>query len=333
MQQFRLISMSAMLAILTWVVADQSLISTATLAVNITPIPGGGEDMRVAWVDAVREPFQVQVTGKKAIISSLKAREPLTVRLPISSRSPDEYVLRLVNELASLTAGDLADVIVQSVDPPTMTIQVDRDKVVTMPVSVRRGALDYDVAPVVDPAEVSVTISELAYNKLPAEDRRIIVEPDEYLRTATRGVVHTEPIPLVSMVDNVPVQLDPDTVNVRFKLAEQTRDLAISAVPIKFESSLDIFNEYQVEVRDAGAVLTRPVTVRGRSEVIERLQAAGEVGFWGTISLTAADKANPNEYRYVTPRFNVPEGVQIVGDVEPVEFRLVPRSVPEPETP
>lgn len=333
MQQFRLLSMSALLAVLTWVVADQSLIATATLTVNITPAPGGGEDMRVTWLDAVREPFEVRVTGKKAIITSLKAREPLAVRMPISSRAPDDYTIRLIDELSAISAGDLAEVIVQAVDPPTMEVQVDRDKTVTMPVHVQRGALDYVVAPVVDPAEVRVTISEIAYNRLPRDERHIVVEPDEYLRTADRGVLRTEPIPLVSIVGGILVQLDPDTVNVRFKLAQQLRDLTISAVPIKIESSPDIFNAYDVEVRDAGAVLTRPVTIRGRSEVVERIQAGGEVGFWGTISLTAADKADPLEYRYVTPRFNLPDGVELAGDVEPIEFRLVPRDTVEPAGP
>ena len=329
MQQLRLFGMTSLLTILVWVAADSSLSDSAALQVNITPFSGGGSDMRVAATGADIKPFDVQVSGRKATIALLKSREPLTVRLPVSSRGSGLYTLQLIDELRS-HADELSEVFVQDVTPPTLDIRVDRDKVVTMPVQVLRGSLDYEGPLVVDPTEVEVTISELDYGRLDPADRRVVLDPDEYLRTAPRGQLLSTGVPLTPIVGGFSVQLFPESVTVQFKLAEQLQEETLSAVPIKIESSLDIFNEYNVEVRDAGTILTQPITIKGPIEEIERIRA-DEIRIWGVISLTAADKADKGQYRYLTPRFNLPEQVELVTEVEPIEIRLVPRSGAVPD--
>ena len=330
MQQLRLIGMTSLLTILIWVAADSSLSDSASLQVNITPSSGGGSDMRVEATGAYIESFDVQVSGRKATITLLKSREPLTVRVPVSSRGSGLYTLQLIDEVRN-HAAELSEVFVQAVTPPTLDIQVDRDKVVTMPVQVLRGSLDYEGPLVVDPTEVEVTISELDYERLDRADRRVVLDPDEYLRTAPRGQLLSTGVPLTPIVGGFNVQLFPESVTVQFKLAEQLQEETLSAVPIKIESSLDIFNEYKVEVRDAGTILTQPITIKGPIEEIERIRA-GEIRIWGVISLTAADKADTGQYRYLTPRFNLPEGVELVTEIEPIEFRLVPGSATAPDT-
>jgi hypothetical protein len=184
------------------------------------------------------------------------------------------------------------------------------------------GTLEYEVTPVVEPGEVRVTISERAYNELDPGARRIELDPDEHLRTAERGRLLSVPVPLTPLVSGVNVELNPDYVTLRAMLKERLQEASISAVPIKIEASLDIFNDYNVEVKDAGAILTRPVTIRGPAEMIERIKA-GDIRLRGVVSLTAADKADPGRFRYQTPRFILPEGVALVTDPEPIEFRLL----------
>ena len=331
MQRLKLIAMSSVLSILIWAVADHSLTDNATLRVRIVLTSGGASDMRVTALSDSREPFEVQVAGKKAIVSQLKAREPLTVRLPVSSRASGRYKLRLIDELRGAET-ELSDVIIRSITPPDLDVLVDRDKRLTLPVVVLPGTLDYEVPPSVDPAQVEVTISELDYAQLSPDDRRVLLDPDEHLRTAQRGKLLHSPVPLTPVVGGFSVQLDPDFVTLRFKLKEQLQEATIPAVPIKIEASLDIFNDFNVEVRDAGAILTRPITIKGPADLVSRI-VSSEIKLRGVISLTAVDKTDPGRWRYVVPRFDLPEGVELKSDPDRVEFRLVVRPGAQPALP
>lgn len=323
MEQVRLIGLTAALSFLIWIVADYSLSDTVTLQLMLEPYAVAG-DTRVYVRDDAQRVCEAVVTGKRAVIATLKSRQPLEVRVPVTVRTVGDHELDIKESLMN-AEGDLGEIIVQDVDPPALPIRVDHDKVVTMPVFVRPGTLDYDGPIQIDPTEVEVTMSELEYAKLSPEDHRVVLDPDEYLRTAPRGELQSRPVPLKSVVGGYSVQLNPDFVTVKFKLEEQLHELTISAVPIKIEASLDIFNHYRVEVREPGTILTQPITVKARSEVLDRIRS-DSVRIWGVISVTAADKAELDQYRYQKPQFNLPPGVELASDPEAIEFRLVPLS-------
>ncbi len=331
MQQAKLVVLSAVIALLVWLVADHSLTDTATLRARVKLVSAGGSDMRVTALSPQTDPFEIQVSGRKAIVARLKAREPLTIRVPVSSRESGRYKLRLLDEIRG-TEGELSEVLIRSISPPEVDILVDRKITVTMPVVVLSGSLNYERQPVIEPSEVKVTISELEYNALDESARCVLVDPDEYLRTAPRGRLLSEPVPLHPVVGGVSVELDPDFGTLRAMLKEELQEATISAVPVRFEASLDIFNDYNVEVKDAAATLTRPVTIKGPAEVIERIQA-GEIKLRGIVTLKAADKAEAGQFRYQTPAFNLPEEVAIIGEVDPVEYRLVEKAGTSPPKP
>lgn len=326
-QQIRLLGMTTLLSALIWLMADYSLTDTATVQVRVElPAPGPGR-MRVTRVDPSLTVVEALVSGKKALISQLRAREPISVRLRISDRAAGRYQLNLLDEIKSLES-ELSNVYVQAVNPETMEVNVDRDITRSMPIQIQSsGTLEYETAPRSEVTEVQVTMSELAYRELEAKDPtvlKVVVDPDEYLRTAPRGVLMTDIVPLKSVVAGYQVQLDPDSVILRFKLQERLKEATLSAVPIKIEASLDLFNNYEVEVRGAGPVLTQPITIKGPPEVVERI-VSGDIRVHGAIALTAADKADPGTYRYRTPRFFLPEEIELVGEPTDVELRLVQR--------
>lgn len=326
-QQVRLLGMTTLLSAMIWLLADYSLTDTAAVQVRIElPAPGPGR-MRLTRVDPTLTIVEAQVSGKKAIISQLRAREPISVRLRISDRAAGRYHLNLLDEIKSQES-ELSNVFVQAINPETMEVNVDRDITRSMPIQIQSaGTLEYETPPRTEVSEVQVTMSELAYRELEAKDPtalRVLLDPDEYLRTAPRGVLMTDIVPLKSVVGGYQVQLDPDSVILRFKLQERLKEMTLSAVPIKIEASLDLFNNYEVEVRGAGPVLTQPITIKGPPEVIERVES-GDIRIHGAIALTAADKADPGTYRYRTPRFILPEDVELVGEPADVELRLVLR--------
>ena len=325
MRHLWLLVMTSLLTILIWVVADYSLSDTATLKVYLNPVPSGSADMLVTAMRTSEGPYEILVTGKQTIISRLKSRDSLSLNIPVSLRESGVYKLTLVDELRSIQ-NEMSEVIVQSVNPPTMTIQVDHNIEVAMPILVQPGSLNYEGPIMIEPTEVMVTISELAYESLSPDKRKVLLYPDEYLRTAPRGKHITDSVPLTKMVGNVGVQLDPDSVTLRFKLAEELREESLKSIPIKIEASLDLFNGYNVEVKGLGkgAPFTQPITIKGPSHIVGQLLAE-RTKIWGVITLSAEDKANPGQYRYLKPRFNLPEGVKLVGDTKPVEIRLVKR--------
>ena len=333
MQRIRLLGMTVLLTVMVWAVADHSLTETATVRVKLSLIPTG-QQMQVTQVGPTDQAFEVRVSGRKTVIAQLKSRGVLPVRLRISSRAPGTYAVQLLDEIRSQQS-ELSNVIIQSVSPAFVQMLVDRDMTVTMPIQVLPGSWEYELSPMVEPAEVRVTISELEYSQPGSHNLAVPLESDAYIRQAEPGVLcsTTVPVPLTAVAGSRRVslrQVEPPSVTLRYKLKEQRRTATIPAVPIKFEASQDIFNGYEVEVRDGGAVVTQPVTIKGPPAVVERI-LAGEIKLTGTISLTAADKANPGAYRYVTPRFALPANVELVGAPEPIEFCLSARQPPTPE--
>lgn len=321
MQQARLLGITVVLSVMIWLVADHSLTEVATVRVRIHLHPAA-DNMRVALAEGQPPIVEVKLSGKRSQIDELRARAPLSVRLPVTARAAQTYRLVLAGPMRD--APELRDVDVQEVRPPTVDIEVDRDRTVMMPVLVRPGgALDYEIPPKVEPAEVAVTISERALGALPPGERVVLLNPDDYLETAPRGKLDSVSVPLTAIVGNVGVQLDPDFVTLRFKIRDRLKQTTISAVPIKIEASPDLFNGYRVEFRDASPILTQPLTIKGPPQLVDRV-AGGELRIHGVIALTAANKAAAGSFQYVTPEFKLPEGIERVGPVEPVEFKLAP---------
>ncbi|NOX59373.1 MAG: hypothetical protein GXP29_11025 [Planctomycetes bacterium] len=331
MRQLRLIGMSSLISVLIWIVADSSMSESETIDVWITPISAGSEAMHVDTVEANDEPFAVVFTGNRTTINDLRRSEPLQVRIPITERDSGVYTLKLDSELAADT-NRFANLIIQDVSPPTMKIQVIQDQTITMPIEVIHGSLKYTAVPIVEPSEVSVTLSETDLAKITAENRRIFLDADEHLRTAERDKMLEKVVPLRPVVEGYNVQLDPEYVTLRAQLAAQLREETLAAVPIRIESSMEIFNAFDVEVRNAGAILTQTIAISAPIETIERI-GAGEIKVYGVISISAEDKANTEKFFFVTPRFSLPPGATLVGDTEPIELRLTPRAARESESP
>lgn len=331
MPQIRLIAISLLFALMIWVAADISMSESETFEVAITLESTGGEDMHVELVDASKADVEVEFAGSRSAIENLRRSQPIQIGIPITERATGVYTLKLDAELSADT-NRLSNVVIQKVTPPTLEVQVIRDQTVTMPIAIQNESLEYEVQPLVDPENVSVTISELALKSIDKELRRVILDADEHLRTAERGKMLEKVVPLRPVVEGFGVRLDPEYVTLRAQLKAQDREKVLDVVPIRIEASMDIFNDFNVEVRDAGAILTQTITIKGPIEFIERVESS-DTKIHGVISLTAEDKANPDKFRYITPRFSLPAGVILVGEAEPIEIRLVPREVKNAEAP
>ncbi|MCP4592779.1 MAG: hypothetical protein GY842_18755, partial [bacterium] len=132
-------------------------------------------------------------------------------------------------------------------------------------------------------------------------------------------------VPLEAKVDGVDVKLDPPQVSLRATVREQRINGTIPSVPIRFSSSVDLRNDFRVELRNQNPLLTQPITVVGPPELVARL-VAGDLKVTGLIALNRDDTLDSGRFRVKEPVFiGLPPGVELANPeaIESVEFRLV----------
>ncbi len=86
---------------------------------------------------------------------------------------------------------------------------------------------------------------------------------------------------------------------------------------------MDLFNRYRVETRDGTTLITRAITVSGPPAVVDRL-VSKDIRVTGLVYVSGDLAAQADEFRELTPTFDLPPGVKLAADVPPVVLRLVP---------
>jgi hypothetical protein len=285
----------------------------------VTPIPPG----------PVANQFTVVLSGPKRVVDQMRTEEPLTVKVPIPDVRPNGARTIDVKKELSAYPEQFRGLVIESVSPPEIQILIDHLTTVTMPVHVDRGDLEYEVPPAVEPPEVQVTISELAFEALEEDQRRVVLNVGELLRDQPRGQpLSIEGAPLPRRVGSADVRLTPDNVIVFGRLRAQSKIATIPAVPILVAASPDTFNRFRVQTRDGTMLITRAITVRGPVAAVDRLVANGTRGL---VVLTGDLVAQPGRVIELEPVFDLPREVRLEGPVEPVPFELVP--IPEASAP
>lgn len=329
MQQVKLISVAAVLSLLIWTTANQLISDTVEIPVTVVAEPVGDTGLIVEAIPQEGNRFMVTFSGPKRLVDRLRVDGKLSVRIPFLEDSnvplgprPPIDVQRELEDQAEQFYG----LHVEKVNPPRIALLIDRRRTVTMPVQVDPGNLQYEVPPAVEPAEVEVTIRELALAEL-AGQQRVVLEVESLLRDAPKG----EPqelagVRLPTRIADVAVSVEPATVKLFATLRDQTTTATIPAVPVLWAASLETFNGYRLQTRDGSTLITRAITVRGPVAVVERL-VEGSTRVTGVVVLTGDLVAQTGQFD-LEPVFDLPPGVELVEPVEPVKFELVTGAEP-----
>ena len=332
MAQPKLIAMSALLTVLVWLFADQLLTESVTFQVVFEPVAAVGESYNVSTPAERPQHFQIALSGPQKAVAQIRETPPATVPLPVEPRTTGRVSIKIIDILQRNPA-QFPGLTVESVTPEYLEVAVDREITVTLPVWVDPGVLDYDVDPSSEPDHVQVTISQRRFNDIPAEKRRLVVPAEDLLRNQPKGQLLSFPVPLEAKVDGVEVKdVTPARVDLRATVRELRVTGTIPAVPIRVAGSVDLWNEFRVDLGDRSTMLTQPVTVRGPAEIVARL-TTGDIKVTGLIALSRDDTLEPERDRAKRPVFvGLPPGVELADPkaIEPVEFRLVRD---EPATP
>ena len=323
MQQVKLITATGVLTLLIWTTANQLLSESIEVQVTVKPAPTGDSRMMVATDPPDQNTFRIRLRGPRRIVDQVRKGGLQGVSLPVRDLPNGVYPIDVKEQLSG-HPDQFYGLRIEAVEPAVVNVVIDHLVTRMMPVHIERGALEYEVPPTVEPAEVEVEISELALAELGPAKRRISLDVAALLRHRPKGQALEIPgVRLPPEVDGVNVRLAPNTVTVYATLRERSKTATIAAVPVHVAASFEVFSRFRVETRDGSTLITRAITVRGPPEAVDRLVAGGTRAT-GLIFLTGELAALPEEYHELEPTFDLPAGVELAGPVAPVEFRLVP---------
>jgi len=326
--QVKLISLTVVLTLLIWTTANQLLSDTVEVPITVVPEPAAGSDMIVRTIPPDQNRFVVTLTGPKRIVEQVRAEKTLSVAIPV----PDipENGPRSVDLKKELSAfpEQFRGLLIENVRPPRIRVMIDHPMTLTVPVFLERGDLEYEVPPMVDPAEVEVVISQLAYAEVADSQKRLTLDVGELLRDKPEGdPLKLEGVPLPLRMGGQDVQPVPETVTVRATLRQQIKTATIPAVPILIAGSVDIFNRYRIRTRDGTTLITRAIAVRGPVVAVDRLVSGG-TRVTGAVVLTGDIAAQAGRWVELEPVFDLPAEVRVLGPVPAVEFALDPIAEP-----
>ncbi len=329
-------STTALLTVFVWISADQLVTKTADIGVNIVVRAEANSDLVVGATVGTPTRFTVTLSGRQADVAALRdtgvAMVELTLRdAAVRDRDLGELSLSLRDELRN-SASAFVGFAIESVDPPTMLVMLDRRIQVDMPVQVRSSSLVYAVDPSVEPELVKVSILQTVYEAIAPAGPRIVLDAETYLSSQPAGEAINLDVPLQPTLQTdqatyEAIGVAPDTVKLRATLRLRLSQGTIQAVPVKLLVSPHIQQEYDIEFRAENPDMTLTIDVVGPPEDIERL-INGDRRVFAVIN--PGSPGAGGAYQFFKPQFDLPTGVRLADEqtIPEFEIRLVRRVQP-----
>lgn len=340
MQQLRLLALTAAMTGLIWLAADQRVTRSLVMEVPFALKPAVANSMALAALDPGLSRLRLGFRGPSRAISELRSvQDVLSFELEVSERNSGRYELTLLDEFRaqidrwSQIPGGVAIV---SVTPPSMTIEVDRYVERTVRLVIGKGGFEFDGSERLDPLEVSVKVPGKRFDQLSPDQKVITIAVDRALSGETQdGQVVQKAIPIPRVLDGglEVVEVEPQHVTFSATLLQRIKTDRLRTVPIRVMAArLDLWNHYELKFSEApgNKVVTRLIVVRGPTDIVrELLEDASKYNIFGYIQITRDDVQEGKVGTRLPKRvhvLNLPKGVELSEDPEPIEIELVPRS-------
>jgi len=326
MEQLKLLSMTGVVTVLIWAAADSLVHDTITVGVEFHVVPAiGSHNMVVNPVDKL-QPFYVQLAGPRRMVEQAQAASPLSVRLQVPDQPTGEAYIPLKNAMDEQWR-EFSELTVVSVNPPRFPVYVDHSLTRELQLELKEDlGLQYDVKPQLDRSIVSVEMLQSHFNEYEALGKplRIAVDPEQLLEDQPPGQAVEVPLTLVPSDWGFPEEatFTPSaiTVSATVKADRVTRE--IGTVPILLAVSFANFGRSLRAVPpDGGILVTRTITVTGPAHQVERM-SMGERPI-GIIRLKEEHLEMAGTQLTFVPEFQLPPGVELAKDPEPVVLTLV----------
>jgi len=327
--------MTVVLTVLIWVSAD-SLVTEAVL-VNVTfeVVPATADSDMILEVATPGRAFELQISGPRKTVESVREQAPLRVRFPVSDRSttgPDRIWLERERDLLKRVLADQGSefkrLTVVSVRPDTLPIMVDHWVTRDVEIVLSRLSLAYDVEPQLSRASATVKMrqSHLArFSSGQALQIDVSGDLERLLKEQPAGQSVTVPLTLDSRAFGPGAELTPSNIEVTATVMAQRKTVQIPTVPILVAVSFANLDKNYRAVTSEGdplTLVTQTITVTGPTDEVNRLERGATRAF-GIIQLKQADLEQLGVQKLMTPEYHLPPGVELAKDPAPIQFQLI----------
>jgi len=334
MEQVKLLSMTAVLTVLIWAGADSLVNQAVTVQVSFEVIPLASTDMLIEIDPAARsQPYEVQLAGPRRIVESVQARdEPLVVRLREADQASGPLSISLDKGKIKRAMADqwreFRKLAVLSIDPSTLPVTIDHIVSREVDITLRRLTLAYDDEPQLKRTATTVRMRESRFNELFQPGQRpqidITADVERLLRSKSPGRSTTILVNLDGTPFGPDADFTPDTVEVTATVKADRDTAEIPTVPIKPVVSFGNLGKALKAVARDGTELTlvtQTIRVTGPTDSVAAL-IRGDTRAYGFVQLKEADLAELDVLRSWTPEFQLPPGIELAAQPDPIEFKL-----------
>ncbi len=337
-QSLRTIVIVVSLSLLIWFYADQASTESAAHTVWLRLRPPGSAQWRLADPNSERARVVVTFTGPTRAIAELEEevqsdRFLLSYVIEADTPSGPYTIEQLAAKLDALEEVRRRGLSVAAVDPPDITIQVDRLITKEFPVTAQADTFKI-VQTTVRPPTVKITLPESQKNKLDVVEIVANIEALEAHRNQIREhlaanednpgqPIELYDVPLVRP-PGLTLKLEPEWVAVTAVIERRDQTKLLRGVYVRFDVSLDQWRKYDLEVRDSAA-LSLEVNVRGPSDLIASLTPQDVRAY---VEIKTGDAIRTEGWLTRSVNFDLPPGVILDQSSPQVQFRLMEKGKP-----
>ncbi|QNN24635.1 hypothetical protein HED60_20945 [Planctomycetales bacterium ZRK34] len=263
-------------------------------------------------------------------IYELRRKLPQGLKLTLDATEPGEKSIVLDQALGQADPIQNVRANLSRVDPPTVTVRLDR--LIKQDVPVRFTPTEVQLVSgslKMTPEQVTLTAPQGLLETLglnPAE-MTLDIEPSQALRTLAPGVEHTVSARVklpVALAADPHVKLKPDRVDLTLTIDKTEDAVKLPSVPVWVTLPPEETDKYQVKLLDESRVL-KDVQISGPSDLIAKVKD-GSIPVIATVRLSSDDLAKGVGGEVTaTVRFDVPAPLSVQNPTAGVRLTIAKR--------
>ncbi len=320
------------LTLLIWLYADQASSFTDDQMVWVSFRAPGSAKWRLADPNSERAPVVVTFAGPTRSVRELQqdvqeGQFRLAYVVEADPPSGPYRIDQLAAKLDALEEVRRRGLRVLKVNPPEVTVQVDRLATRELPVVAKADTFKIVQTTNIAPPTVKVTLPESQSDKLDQPEIVANIEALEAHQALIRKhlsatdfkpgqPLELEDVPLVRPPGAI---LDREWVSVTAVIERRDQTKLLRSVIVRFDVSFDQWRKYDLEVKD-NADLAFELAVRGPSDVIASLTPQDVRAY---IEISTSDAIKTEGWLTRAVKFDLPAGVIPDQAAPQIQFRLV----------
>ncbi len=332
MVQVRLLSMTVILTALIWISADRIVNESAILKVAVVLTPAQPQTGMILQTQGLRNSLDVTVSGARRVVEAVRGREGLQVKVPVLEQLTGPGVVAISEEIVQRELAqrwsEFETLRILGVQPQEIPVLVDHMVARDVEISAKKLTLAYEVEPQLQPPSVRLRLRESRTSDLPSGQPislEISPEIERALKEKPFGKSQTLSIALDPKDFGPDAVFTPRSIEVTATVRAERAVQQIPTVPILVAVIVgNLSRSVEAVARDGSplSLITQTISVTGTPEAIARL-ASGQTRVYGIIHLKEEDLENLDVVKLVTPEFHLPRDVELTGNPQPIELKLV----------